>query len=222
MAGLRPVRSFGRLRSRALKPSQAARLSDDLPRLTLPAGPLDPATLGPAHAETWLEIGFGGGEHLAAQARAHPEVLVLGAEPFQNGLASAVRHAEGLENIRLWPGDGRELMAALPSASLARLFVLFPDPWPKRRHHKRRLIDGGFAAEALRLLRVGGRLRFATDWEDYANQALEVLLARPGFAWAAQTADDWRQPPADHVPTRYQAKRLGDIDPLWFEFVRLP
>jgi tRNA (guanine-N7-)-methyltransferase len=212
-----PIRTFGRTRSRTLKPAQAALLDTLLPKIAIPPGPFDP---GPG--QVWLEIGFGGGEHLAAQAARRPDALMLGAEPFQNGVASALRHvdAAGLGNVRLWPGDGRELMAALPAASLDRLVVLFPDPWPKARHHKRRLVGEAFAGEAVRLLKPGGLLRFATDWADYANQALAALIANRNLAWTAERADHWRIAPADHVATRYETKRLGDCAPIWLEFSR--
>src|SRR5689334_21350089 len=133
-----PLRSYGRLKSRVIKPRQAALLETLLPRLRVPAVPFDPRELMPGAAEAWLEIGFGGGEHLAAQAARRADVLFIGAEPFQNGVASALRHidAAGLGNVRLHDGDARELLARLPDASLARVFVLFPDPWPKARHHK--------------------------------------------------------------------------------------
>ncbi len=213
-----PIRTYGRTKSRTLKRAQAALLTDLLPSLAIPPGPYN---LG--DGEVWLEIGFGGGEHLAAQAERRADVLLLGAEPFLNGLASALRHiaARGLANVRLWPGDGRTLMAALPNASISRLFLLFPDPWPKARHHKRRLVDVAFVAEAVRVLRPGGRLRFATDWASYADQVLDVFTRSPDFAWTARRADDWRRPPADHVPTRYEAKRLGDCAPIWLEFERV-
>ena len=117
-------------------------------------------------------------------------------------------------------GDARELMAALPDASLDRLFVLFPDPWPKARHHKRRLINAEVLADIVRVLKPGGRLRFATDWADYAAWTLERALKTPHLTWAAQRADDWRTPPGDHVTTRYEDKRLGDCAPVFLEFVR--
>jgi tRNA (guanine-N7-)-methyltransferase len=217
----RPIRTFGRTKSRTIKPAQAALLDELLPRVAIPQGPFYPAAIG--YAETWLEIGFGGGEHLAAQAAAHPDVLMLGAEPFLNGVASALRHMRehGVANVRLHAGDGRELLAALPEASLARLFLLFPDPWPKARHHKRRLVSPAFAAEAARALARGGRLRFTTDWADYAHEALELVNRCPDFAWTARRADDWRTPPADHVTTRYETKRLGDCAPIWLEFERI-
>ena len=214
-----PIRTYGRTKSRTLKPAQAKLLTELLPRLAIAPGPFEPDG---AHLEVWLEIGFGGGEHLAAQAERRADVLLLGAEPFLNGLASALRHLDkrGLENVRLWPGDGRALMAALPDATLRRIFLLFPDPWPKARHHKRRLVDAVFVAEAARVLKPGGRLRFATDWASYADQALEVFTRSPAFAWTASRADDWRRPPTDHVPTRYEGKALGDTAPIWLEFER--
>ena len=217
-----PLRSYGRLKSRPIKPRQAALVEWRLPVLRIPAGPVDPAALKPDAAETWLEIGFGGGEHMAAQAARRPDVLVLGAEPFQNGVASAVRHIEeqGLSNVRLHDGDVRELMARLPDRSLSRVFILFPDPWPKARHHKRRLIQPETVAELARLLKPGGRLRFASDWAGYVDQALARFIANPTFAWTAERADDWRVPPADHVTTRYEEKRLGDCAPVFLDFVR--
>ena len=218
-----PLRSFGRIRSRTLKPRQASLMETLLPSLRPPAeGPIDPSRLMPGARETWLEIGFGGGEHMAAQAASHPDILLLGAEPFLNGVASALRHvdARGLRNVRIHDGDARDLMSRLPDAGLDRIFVLFPDPWQKVRHHKRRLVSPAFAAEAARLLRPGGRLRLATDWADYADQMLKVLLAEPRFDWPAESAADWREAPADHVRTRYEAKKLRDCAPIWLDFVR--
>ena len=219
-----PLRSYGRLRSRPIKPRQAALVEARLPELRIPPGAVDPASLMPGARETWLEIGFGGGEHMAAQAARHPDVLVLGAEPFTNGVASAVRHIDeqGLANVRLHDGDVRELMARLPDACLMRAFILFPDPWPKARHHKRRLIQPDTVAELARLIRPGGRLRFASDWADYVEWALERITASPAFTWTAERADDWRVPPGDHVTTRYEEKRLGDCAPVFLDFVRAP
>jgi len=205
-----------------MRPAQARLIADLLPQIAAPTQSFDPRDLAPDAAEVWLEIGFGGGEHLAAQAFKHPEVLLLGAEPFVNGIARALRHvcALGLTNVRLHAGDARELMAALPPASVDRVFLLFPDPWPKARHHKRRLVQASFIEEAARVMKVGAVLRFATDWSDYADHVLERFAAAPDFRWTARGAGDWRQAPADHVTTRYEAKRLGDCDPLWLEFER--
>ena len=218
-----PIRTFGRIKSRPIKPLQAALMDTLLPKIATPSEPFDPMTLKPDAAEVWLEIGFGGGEHLAAQAARRPDVLSLGAEPFLNGVASALRHIDeaGITNVRLHAGDARDLTAALPDASLDRIFILFPDPWPKARHHKRRLINGETVAELARVLRPGGTLRFATDWADYAAWTLERLERSPAFAWTAERAADWREPPADHVTTRYETKKLGDCAPVFLEFARI-
>jgi len=218
-----PLRSYGRLKSRPIKPRQAALVEARLPELRIPPGPVSPRELMPAARETWLEIGFGGGEHMAAQAARAPDVLILGAEPFLNGVASAVRHIDerGLTNVRLQDGDVRELIARLPDACLARVFILFPDPWPKARHHKRRLVQPDTVAELARLLGPGGRLRFASDVAHYVDWALEAISANPAFAWTAERPDDWRTPPADHITTRYEEKRLGDCAPVFLDFVRV-
>jgi tRNA (guanine-N7-)-methyltransferase len=217
------LRSYGRIKSRPIKARQAGLMDSLLPKIALDmSGPVDPVALKPDAAEAWLEIGFGGGEHMAAQAGLRPDVLIMGAEPFLNGVASAVRHVEeqALANVRILHGDARELMAALPDASLTRVFVLFPDPWPKTRHHKRRIIQAETLIELARLLKPGGRLRFATDWAAYVDWTLERVLANPAFAWEATSAADWRDPPADHVTTRYEEKKLGDCAPVFLDFVR--
>lgn len=178
----------------------------------------------PETKEVWLEIGFGGGEHLAGQAARARDVLLIGAEPFVNGVASALRHVEenALENVRLHHGDAREVVDALPDASLDRVFILFPDPWQKARHHKRRLIQPAFIENLARVVKPGGRFRFATDWSNYADWTLERMLARPDlFRWTSERADDWRIAPADHLTTRYETKKLGDCAPVFLEFERL-
>ncbi|WP_304219671.1 tRNA (guanosine(46)-N7)-methyltransferase TrmB [Phenylobacterium aquaticum] len=217
-----PLRSFGRIKSRTIKPRQAALMDSLLPEIRCPQVAFDPRTLTPQAARVWLEIGFGGGEHMAAQASRDPEVLILGAEPFQNGVASALRHIDerGLSNVRLWDADVRELIAHLPDACLDRIFILFPDPWPKARHNKRRLVNAELLVELARVLKPGGGLRFATDWADYADWTLERVLRDPAFSWPATRACDWRVPPADHITTRYEEKRLGDCAPVFLDFVR--
>ena len=217
------LRSYGRLKSRPIKPRQAALVETLLPRLRPPAEAFDPRTLIPGAREAWLEIGFGGGEHMAAQAGRRPDVTILGAEPFQNGVASAVRHVDeqALSNVRVHDGDARELMARLPDASLARAFILFPDPWPKGRHKKRRFLQTETVAELARLVAPGGRVRFASDWADYVDWTLERFLANPSIRWTAERADDWRVAPADHVTTRYEQKRLGDCAPVFLDFQRV-
>jgi tRNA (guanine-N7-)-methyltransferase len=213
-----PLRSFGRIKSRTIKPRQAALMDSLLPRIRVPLdGPIAVA------GETWLEIGFGGGEHMAAQATRHPDATILGAEPFQNGVASALRHIDeaGLANVRIHDGDVRDLIARLPAASLARVFILFPDPWPKARHHKRRLVQQDLAAELARVLKPGGRLRFASDVAGYVDWSLARFLREPRLAWLGEDAADWRMPPADHVTTRYEEKRLGDCAPVFLDFIRI-
>lgn len=169
-----------------------------------------------------LEIGFGGGEHLVAQAAAHPEARFIGVEPFLNGIASCLRHIEGagVANVRLHQGDARDVIARLPAASLDLVYILFPDPWPKARHHKRRLIQREFLDELARVLRSGAEVRFATDWANYAGWTLERFVKHPCFTWTAETAADWRTPWAGHVTTRYEEKRLGDCPPVWLRFMR--
>ena len=220
-----PLRSFGRIKARPIKPRQAALFDTLMPMVRLPVpaeGEIDVEALMPDAAEIWLEIGFGGGEHLAAQAARRPDILMIGCEPFLNGVASALRHIDeqGLRNVRLHDDDARAVVAALPDASLDRVMILFPDPWHKARHNKRRLIQPEFTAELARVLKPGGRLRFVTDWKDYAGWALERLIATPGLVWLADEKADWAVAPEDHVVTRYEEKRLGDTDPIFLEFER--
>ncbi|CAN5228063.1 tRNA (guanosine(46)-N7)-methyltransferase TrmB [soil metagenome] len=220
-----PLRSFGRIKSRVIKPLQAALFDTLLPGIAVPdpaAGPIDPLTLMPGATEVWLEIGFGGGEHLAAQAAANPQALIIGCEPFLNGVASLLRHVDegDLKNVRIHSDDARAVVEALPDASLDKIMILFPDPWHKVRHNKRRLIQDAFVVSLVRILKPGGRLRFVTDWKDYASWSLERFQKSPDLIWLANNADDWRIAPADHVVTRYEEKKLGDTPPLFLEFER--
>jgi tRNA (guanine-N7-)-methyltransferase len=206
---------YGRRKGHRLRPGRDRLLRERLPQIqiTLPAaGRLDPSSLfTPRRARVWLEIGFGGGEHLAAQAEGHPEVGMIGCDPYLAGVARLLSLAEsaGLDNLRLLVDDARLLLDALPDRSLERIFVLFPDPWPKTRHHKRRLVNPVTAAAFARILVPGGELRLASDDMHYACAMLEVLLARPELAWLAERPDDWRRRPADWPPTRYEQKALA-------------
>lgn len=222
----KPIRSYGRTGGRPLSPRQRALVEEMLPQLRLPANadalaePL--ALFEPGKQALWLEIGFGGGEHVTAQAARHPEVGYLASEVFVEGLAKCLSDIEerGLSNVRLWDEDARALIDLLPDACLDRVFILFPDPWPKKKHHKRRIIQSDFLEALARVMKPGAHLRFATDVRSYADEALERFLAHGAFDWLAEKADDWRLAPADHVRTRYQTKNLGDIAPVYYEFRR--
>lgn len=203
---------FGRRKGHPLRPHHAALMERLLPRLSVDLTIRAPAPLTalfprPVDA-IGLEIGFGGGEHLAAQAAALPRIGFFGCEPFVNGMAKALAliEAQGLDNIRLHFGDANDLLAWLPAGSLARLDLLYPDPWPKRRHWKRRFVQDARVADFARILRPGGEFRFATDWPDYAQWTLARLLRSPHFMWTAERADDWRQPWPGFTATRYEAK----------------
>jgi tRNA (guanine-N7-)-methyltransferase len=221
-----PLRSYGRIKGRALSPLQEDLLADLLPTIAIPAEPseeLDPRTFWPDAREVVFEIGFGGGEHLIGQARTNPDTLYLGAEPFLEGVAKALAgvHQHGLINVRLLASDARPVLAALKPQSLDRLVILFPDPWHKNRHNKRRLIQQDFLEDAHKALKPGGQLRFASDWAGYAAWTLEKVRAHGGFEWTAEAASDWRIPPADHISTRYEVKKLGDCAPIFLVFERI-
>lgn len=253
----RPLRTFGRVKARTLKPRQAALVDTLLPHLAIDVSePIDVDALfespppcgagagvgGRSTAQVFadnnvlerpptqpsptmgeglvLEIGFGGGEHLVAQAAADPARRFIGVEPFLNGVASCLRHVEesGVRNVRLHQGDARDVIARLPDASVELCYILFPDPWPKLRHHKRRLIQPEFLDALARVLKPGAEVRFATDWANYAAWALEVFARHPRFTWLAERANDWRVAWPMHVVTRYEQKRLGDCAPIWLRF----
>ncbi len=184
-----------------------------LPRLAVPLnGAVDLRAIFPQTDEIHLEVGFGGGEHLAWQAAHNPGAGFIGAEPFVNGVGKLLGliDDQGLENVRIHHGDARPLMEALPDAGLARIYVLHPDPWPKKCHHKRRMISPWFFAEAARLLRPGGELRVASDIRDYIRWTLMHAQNAPDFEWTAKRAADWKQRPEDWPQTRYEAKSLRE------------
>jgi tRNA (guanine-N7-)-methyltransferase len=219
---------FGRRKGHPLRPRQSALMDGLLPRLALDLAAPPPDRLGAlfprAADDVGLEIGFGGGEHLAAAAAAHPRMGFLGCEPFVNGMAKALTliETQGLDNIRLHFGDASDLLAWLPPASLARVDLLYPDPWPKRRHWKRRFVQAASVAALARVLAPGGRFRFVTDWPDYAAWTLERLLHSPDFTWTAERADDWRQPWPGFTGTRYEAKaKLAGRPPCYLVFRRV-
>jgi tRNA (guanine-N7-)-methyltransferase len=217
---------FGRRKGHRLRPRQAMLLETLLPRLALdlaaPASELRSLFPGPIDTIR-LEIGFGGGENLVSEARAHPRTGFIGVEPFVNGMAKALAAiaAEHLSNIRLHHGDATEVLGWLPARSLAGVELIYPDPWPKRRHWKRRFIQDHSVAAIARVLHPGGEFRFATDVPDYAAWTLKHLLRSPRFAWTAERADDWRQAWPGFPGTRYEAKakRAGRV-PCYLIFRR--
>ncbi len=222
-----PRRIYGRRRGRPLRPGQRQLHETLLPQftVTLPeTGPLDPGSLfAPRLPEVWLEIGFGAGEHLAAQAQAHPATGFIGCEVFENGVARLVaeiaRH--GLANVRIFPDDARLLLDALAPGSLGRVFILFPDPWPKQRHHKRRLVSTATLDRLALLMRPGAELQLATDDRDYLGWMLEHATSHPAFTWLARRPADWRERPADWPTTRYEKKaRAAGRTPAFLRFER--
>jgi tRNA (guanine-N7-)-methyltransferase len=202
---------YGRQAGKPLKPRQQRLMQSLLPKVAMPdptKGPIDLGAVFAQAEEIWLEIGFGGGEHLAWQAARHPTFGFIGAEPFLNGVAKLLVHIdeEKLNNVRVHYGDARPLIEALPAASLGRIFVLHPDPWPKKRHFKRRMISPWFFKEAARLLKSGGELRVASDISDYIRWTLMHARNAPDFDWMAECARDWKERPDDWPQTRYEAK----------------
>ncbi len=175
--------------------------------------------------DVFLEIGFGGGEHLAALAEAQPQTGFIGAEPFVNGVASLLRHmdARDLQNIRIWPDDVRLILPSLAEASLAGAYIMFPDPWPKSRHASRRILNHAMLDALARLIRPGGYLRMASDHASAKLWLLAEAMAHPAFVWQANTPSDWRDRPADWPQTRYMAKGVREGRPSsWFDFCRIP
>ena len=208
-------RTFGRVKGRTLTVSQRAVMDAHWDRLSIaPGDPLPPAPL-------WLEIGYGMAHHVLHLAETHPDASIIGAEPFLNGTAKAVRGIvdAGLSNLRLFQGDVRELMAAMPDGCLQRAFILFPDPWPKSRHNKRRLIRSAFVAELHRVLAPGGTVMFASDIDHYVDWALVRFRRHGGWSWDAGV--DPTQTPPGWPGTKFEAKaRREGRTPRWFTFTR--
>ncbi|HEY1474754.1 MAG TPA: tRNA (guanine(46)-N(7))-methyltransferase TrmB [Pseudolabrys sp.] len=218
---------FGRRKGHPLKPRQAALFDTLLPRVALDLGkpaPADLRTLFGDVDDVRLEIGFGGAEHLIAQAQAHPRSGFIGSDAFVNATAKALAAIDDnrLANIRLHVGDASALIDWLPAGGLARIDLLYPDPWPKRRHWKRRFIQDDSLTRLARILATGGELRFATDIADYAAHALARVLRSKDFVWAAEVAADWRRAWSDFSSTRYEAKAIREgRTPAYFIFRRV-
>ena len=218
----------GRRHGHRLRPRQRDLLARHLPSIEvkLPEDGrcIDPTTLfSGAVDEVWLEVGFGGGEHLAAQAAAHPAHGMIGCEPFINGVARLITacHEKQLNNVRVFVDDARQLLDALPDGCLTRIFILFPDPWPKRRHQKRRFVSASGAMELARVLRDNGELRIATDHAEFCRWALFYVLSNGSFGWTAIAPRDWRERDESAPETRYERKAVAaGRRPTYLSFVR--
>ena len=208
---------FGRRKGHKLRAHQAELIADLLPKLSLDISSPPPAALpelfGTTADAVRLEIGFGGGEHLIAEAQAFPNTGFIGCEPYINGMAKilALIEANDVRNIRLFAGDAAELLAWMPANSLARIDLIHPDPWPKRRHWKRRFVQDATIAAMARALKTGGEFRFVSDIADYCAWTLWHFARASDFAWTAERASDWREPWSDYTMTRFgrKAEREG-------------
>lgn len=220
-------RFYGRRKGRPLRKGQQHLIDTLLPGLAIAlpdSGKLDPRALFPHQPkEVWLEIGFGGGEHLAEQARTHPDTGLIGCEVFLNGIATLLAQVSslGVSNVRIHPEDARDLLDALPDSCLDRVFLLFPDPWPKRRHADRRFIQPANLDLLARLMKPGAEFRVASDDPAYVGWALAHLVRHPAFAWTARRPADWRARTPDWPGTRYESKALREgRQPVFLRFIR--
>lgn len=226
-----PWRNFyGRFKGKGLREAQQARLEEDLAKLSPgPVGWEENPSRVPLDLEglfggkpLWLEIGFGGGEHLVHQAVSNSDVGIIGAEPYINGVAMLLGKIEeaGVENVRVYPGDARHLFDVLPEASVGRAFLLYPDPWPKKRHHRRRFVTQEHLEPLARVMAPGAAFRVATDIPDYVRQTL-LEVPKAGFEWTVEGPRDWREAWPDWISTRYEQKALreGRV-PHYLSFVR--
>lgn len=217
-----PWRNFyGRRHGKSLRQSQVGYLDEDLGKLTVPSvsweenperSKIDPKALFSGDRPVWLEIGFGGGEHMVHQAATHPEVGIIGCEPYINGVAmllGKIREA-GVDNLAIHPGDARDLFDVLPDGSIERAFLLYPDPWPKARHHRRRFVNPEFLDPLAQAMKPGAILRVATDIEDYVRQTLEQLAEHPAFERQRCEPQDLHTPWDDRISTRYELKAIRE------------
>ena len=216
------LRFYGRRKGRPLRKSMKRLLDENLPKFAF-----DPEisvnTQFGRHVDCYLEIGFGGGEHLAALAAAKPESDFIGAEPFVNGVASLLRYIDEqqLGNIRIWPNDVRLILSEIGTASLAGAYIMFPDPWPKRRHAGRRILQPAILDQLAKMIRPEGSLVLASDDPTAKSWLLQAMMLHYGFVWTARRPADWRQRPNDSPATRYMTKAdLAARQSSWFHFRR--
>ena len=221
-----PRAFFGRRSGKRLHKGQDRLFHEKLPDLeiALPEGQLDPAALFPQAEQVAIEIGYGGGEHLVRQALTHPDTGFIGCEVFSGGIAKMVEaiDAEAIGNVRLFTDDALKLLVKLPAASLSEAWLLYPDPWPKTRHHKRRFVSAATLIELARVLTAGAIFHFATDIEDYANWTLAHILRAPAFRFAPARPGIWHEPWPGWVATRYEdkARNEGRAQSFYFDFIR--
>ncbi|MDG1858984.1 MAG: tRNA (guanosine(46)-N7)-methyltransferase TrmB [Emcibacteraceae bacterium] len=222
-------RVYGRRQGKALRKASKERLEEYFPRYSISLdenGAVDFTSLfEEEYKEYWLEIGFGKGEHLVAQAKANPEIGFIGCEPFLNGVSGLIDHMarEGVTNIRFFMDDARLLMDAMPDQFISRCFILFPDPWRKKRHYKRRIVSPGNVDVLSRLLKNDSELRIGTDHHDYCRWILARMMENENFNWQSDHPDDWHVRPEDWPSTRYEKKALkvGRLS-AYMRFKRLP
>ena len=231
---------YGRRRGRKIRKAKSGLLDRFLPCLNISdKQTIAPNIFGTPVKEIWLEIGFGNGEHIAFQSRNHPDIGFIGAEVFQNGIANLLSLITGIkenadmpkeikllpnrsDNLRIWSDDVRLLFSQIPDGLLSKVFLLFPDPWPKKRHASRRFVNPDNLKELARILKKGGILRIATDHPIYKTWTLRQMHADSNFRWTAKTGNDWRKPPSDWVETKYQRKAiLEGRRPIFLDFERL-
>lgn len=213
LESIKGSRVYGRRQGKPIKKASKERLEKYFPTysITVEEGKVDLSTLfNHAPMQYWLEIGFGKGEHLIEQAKANPDVGFIGCEPFLNGVSGLINHLdrEGVTNIRFFMDDARLLMDALPDQSFSRAFILFPDPWRKKRHYKRRVVSQGNLNVLSRLLKDGSQLRVGTDHHDYCRWILACFMEHSDFDWQSNSPDDWHKRPDDWPATRYELKAL--------------
>ena len=205
---------FGRRKGKKLRVNQADLFENLLPALRIDlAGEMSPATLfEKPPSDVWLEIGFGGGEHLLLQSEANPHIGFIGCEPFVNGMAKMLSaiDKDDIKNIRLYDSDALDLLKKLPDASMGRVYLLYPDPWPKRRQNKRRFISDETLKLIARVLKPGGQFRFASDIDHYVGWTLSHVMRSGAFRWLADRPDNWRNPWAGWQSTRYELKAIKE------------
>ena len=210
---------YGRFKGKALSAKQSKTLRDEFSKYSIKnisweenpqRKPLNLTEIF-AKKNIWLEIGFGGGEHLIHQAKLNPDIAIIGCEPYINGLAMLLGKLsdQSCNNIRLYDGDVRNIFDVLPQSSIEKVFLLYPDPWPKKKHHRRRFVTQEFLKPLHKSMKAGSKFRIATDIKDYVRQTLQEA-PKAGFKWLAEDASDWRSPWCDWIPTRYELKALKE------------